>query len=93
MKRYAAAIAVLLLTPLPASAMPYRMLVNHGVGWAPIGDYPTRTECETEVAAYALKHSVQAGCAVVGTLGDYDHDKQLRSVLAHAGRVLGCGSV
>jgi len=85
MKRYVAALAVLLLTPLPASAVPYRMLVNHGVGWTPIGDYSTKAECEVEAAAYAAKHSVQAGCVSVGALEDYEHEKQFRSVAGACG--------
>jgi hypothetical protein len=80
MNRYAVAIALLLLTPPPASAAPYRMLVNDGVGWTTIGDYPTQAECAVEAATYAAKYSVQVGCAAVGAVQDYEYEKQFQSV-------------
>jgi hypothetical protein len=58
-------VVLLLLTPLPASAETYRMLVNHGLGWTRAGKFATLKECEQEAAVYAAKHAVRAGSGPV----------------------------
>jgi hypothetical protein len=68
--------AAVLLTPLAASAESYRMMVNHGIGWTPIGDYATLKECELEARTYAAKNSAQAGCAAVSALQQYEAERQ-----------------
>jgi len=76
MNRYAICVAAVLLIPLAASAESYRMMVNHGVGWTPIGDYATLNECELEARTYAAKNSAQAGCAPLSALQQYEAERQ-----------------
>jgi hypothetical protein len=72
--------ALLLLMPLPASAEPFRMMVNHGIGWSPAGDFKTPKECEQEAAAYALQHKAQAGCAPLSQVLRWQNEVQFQQV-------------
>ena len=83
MNRYAICLAALLLTPVPASAESYRMMVNHGQGWSSGGDFRTLKECRVEAAAYAAKYSAQAGCAEVSLLEQWEYETQFQQVSGH----------
>jgi hypothetical protein len=76
MNRYAMYLAAVLLAPIPASAESFRMLVNNGVDWTPIGDHATLKECEAEARTYATKKSVQTACAPVSAWQQYEAQKQ-----------------
>jgi hypothetical protein len=70
------ALPLILLPACPALAESYRMMVNHGVGWTAAGDFATPKACEQEAAAYAEKHSVQAGCGSVSAMLRWQNEVQ-----------------
>jgi hypothetical protein len=76
MKRYVIYLAAVLLTPASASAEAFRMLMNNGVDWTPVGDYATLKECESEARTYATKRAVQTACAPVTAWQQYEAQKQ-----------------
>jgi hypothetical protein len=70
----------LLFVAVPASAETYRMLVNHGLGWTPAGDYRTLKDCENEAAVYAAQHSARAGCGPLSALDRWEKELRFQQV-------------